>query len=187
MSFRKDFRNFTNMTQISEELIWIISGVVLIVAEFILPGMVAVFLGSAAILVGLMIHYHLISGFAQTLGAWFALSTLLILTVRQIASNFFLSDSTNKYTEEDEAAIGQIVKVSEAIHSDSSKGRIRFQGTDWPARTLQGTLRKGSHAVIKYRDNISWVVEAADQEKQKFVSRNNSKNISHKKTEGTPK
>ena len=175
------------MTQISEELMWILSGVVLIVAEFILPGMVTVFLGSAAILVGLMIHYHLISGFVQTFGAWFALSTLLILTVRQVASKFFLSDSTNKYTEEDEAAIGQIVEVSEAIHSDSSKGRIRFQGTDWPARTLQGTLRKGARAVIKYRDNISWVVETVEQEKPKLFSRKKSKNISNKKSKGTPK
>jgi membrane protein implicated in regulation of membrane protease activity len=150
------------MTLTSEELTWIISGIALIVFEFILPGMVSVFLGSAAIGVGLMIHYHVIHGVAQSFGAWFGLSTFLILTVRQIAAKFFLSDSEYKYTEEDDAAIGEIVEVSETIHSEDSKGRIRFQGTDWPARTLQGTIRNGSRAVIKYRDNISWVVEIAE-------------------------
>jgi len=145
------------MTQ--EEILWMGTGIILVILEFILPGLVAVFLGSAAILVGLMIHFDIIHGVIQSFGAWFGLSIFLILTIRQIAARFLLSDSTYKYTEEDEAAIGQIVNITETIHSNNSNGRIRFQGTDWPARAVKGTIKKGDHAIIKYRDNISWVVE----------------------------
>lgn len=152
------------MTFTWEELYWILSGIILIFFEFILPGMVSVFLGGAAIIVGFMIHFHLVHGAVQSFGVWFGLSIFLILSVRQVAAKFFLSDSEYKYTEEDVAAIGQIVEVSDTIHSADSQGRIRFQGTDWPARTLQGTIRKGARAVIKYRDNISWVVEVVDKE-----------------------
>jgi membrane protein implicated in regulation of membrane protease activity len=151
------------MSMTPEELYWIGFGIALIILEFVLPGLVSVFLGGAAILVGLMIHFNWIHGWVQMLGAWFALSTFLVLTIRQLAARFLLSDSQYKYIEEDADAVGKIVDVIDTIHSADSRGRIRFQGTDWPARTLEGTIRKGSRAVIKYRDNISWVVEPCDE------------------------
>jgi len=131
----------------------------LIILEFFLPGLVSVFLGIAAILTGIIIYLQWISGIVQTLGAWMALSVFLILTVRQVVAKFWPPDSEYKYTEEDADAVGQIVEVSKTIHSSHSEGRIRFQGTNWPARCIEGTIKKGSHAVIKYRDNISWVVD----------------------------
>jgi len=158
-----------------EELLWIVPGIVLVVMEFFLPGLVSVFLGTAAILVGLLLHYNILHGVVQSFGAWFILSTLLILTVRRLAARFFLSDSAFKYTEEDDAAIGQVVEVSETIHEDNSGGRIRFQGTDWPARTLSGTLKKGSMAVIRYRDNISWVVDILDKNAPEASAKNTRK------------
>lgn len=151
------------MTWSPEEISWIVSGAVLVLIEFIIPGMVSVFLGCAAVIVGLMLHFNWINGTIQALGSWFALSTFLILTVRQIASRFFLSDTHYKYTEEDSDAIGQIVDVTETIHSSKSDGRIRYQGTDWPAHSMGKTIKKGKQAVIKYRDNISWVVEPYEE------------------------
>lgn len=149
-----------------EAWIWIISGIVLIFLEIILPGLVSVFLGIAAVIVGLLVNFHWIEGIIYSFGVWFAISTLLILTVRQLVARFFLSDSEYKYTEEDADAVGKVVDVIDTIHPENSRGRIRFQGTDWPARTLKGTIRKGSHAIIKYRDNISWIVESSAEERK---------------------
>lgn len=143
----------------TEVLIWITAGIILIFLEFILPGLVSVFLGISALCVGLMIHFGWISGPLQTFGIWMALSILLIMTIRQLAAKFYLSDEEYNYQEEDDEAVGKEVDVTETIRPTDSKGRIRFQGTDWPARSTEDVIRKGGKAVITSRDNISWIVK----------------------------
>lgn len=143
--------------------IWIGAGIAMMLLEFLLPGLFAVFLGTAAVITGILIHFHVFADIVQALVFWMGCSMFLLLTIRPLAARFFLSDEEHRYTEEDETAVGQVVTVIETVHTNDTTGRIRFQGTDWPARSADSTIEKGSHAIIKYRDNISWVIEKYDK------------------------
>jgi membrane-bound ClpP family serine protease len=57
----------------------------------------------------------------------------------------------------------QIVEVTEPVNAFDNSGRIRFQGISWQARSDEGKLEAGSKAKIKYRDNLTWIVEAIDE------------------------
>jgi len=146
----------------TEVWIWIGVGTVMIFLEFLLPGLFVVFLGSAAIITGFLIHFHVLNEIVQSLIFWMGLSMFLLLTIRPLAARFFLSDEEYRYTEDDDHAVGQVVTVTKTVNPDDTTGRIRYQGTDWPARSVNSSIEKGSHAVIKYRDNISWVIDKYD-------------------------
>ena len=142
----------------NEIIIWLCAGVILIISEFLLPGLVSVFLGISALLVSLLIYLRLLNGVIESLTLWFIISVFLLLTIRQIAARLLPSESEFKYFGEDVEALGKIVEVVDDLTATDTRGRIRFQGTDWPARTDSGIIKKGAKAIIKYRDNISWVV-----------------------------
>lgn len=143
-------------------LFWVITGGILIVLELLLPGLVVVFLGSAALIVGWLLYMNWVDGWMQATTAWFIISIFLILTVRQLLAKLLPSNSEKKYSDEDIVAIGAIVPVTANIYPGKTDGRIRYQGTDWPARSEKTSILTGHSAKIRYRDNISWVVESAE-------------------------
>jgi membrane protein implicated in regulation of membrane protease activity len=71
----------------------------------------------------------------------------------------------------------QIVDVIEDINEDDNSGKIRFDGTSWRARSLDGTIKAGEKVRIRYRENITWIVEAVGvKEPSKEQLRNLNKN-----------
>lgn len=95
--------------------------------------------------------------------AWFVTSLGLILLMRPLLRRYGGGDSFFKLADEDFEAMDQIVDVIEPISAEDNSGRIRFQGISWQARTIEGSLPRGSKARIKYRDNVTWIVEPLDE------------------------
>ena len=54
--------------------------------------------------------------------------------------------------------IGKRAIVVEPI-TRRAPGRIRFQGTTWPAKSLGKSFRVGDHVLIAALDNITMIVE----------------------------
>jgi membrane protein implicated in regulation of membrane protease activity len=138
--------------------IWLLGGGLLIVLELFLPGLISGFFGIAAIFVALLRWTGLLSGMMESFVVWIITSAVLLLTVRQLALKWFPAERSFSLTDEDVEAVGQIVDVIEDV-GISKQGRIRFQGTTWPAVTKEGTLIAGSRAKLLYRDNLVWVIE----------------------------
>mgnify|MGYP001557478876 CR=1 FL=1 len=139
--------------------IWTIGGVVLIVLEIFLPGLVVLFFGVSAIIVGALFWIGLLTGMVNAIITWFILSVASVLILRRFLVKIFPSDSNYQYIEEDVDAIGTVVEVIEDVNETSDTGRISYNGTSWQAKTKSGAIEAGKKAKILYRDNISWIIE----------------------------
>jgi membrane protein implicated in regulation of membrane protease activity len=110
--------------------LWLIGGVVLLIAEVIAPGFFLVFVGAAAIATGLFtILFGL--GFAPQL-ALFALYALLAVALgrrfystRSVSTDPLLNDRAGRL-------LGKTVTVVTAV--DEHNGRVRVGDSEWSAR-----------------------------------------------------
>jgi membrane protein implicated in regulation of membrane protease activity len=111
---------------------WLIGGVVLLIAEVIAPGFFLIFIGAAAIVTGLLTLAVSLAVALQL--AVFAV--LAFLAVRIIGRRFYASryDYTSDPLLNDRVArlLGKVVVVVQAV--DSHGGRVRVGDSEWSAR-----------------------------------------------------
>ena len=136
-------------------------GVLLMLLETLVPGGIAFFLGIGGIVIAALRAVGLVIDPVTAFFGWVFLSTALTIVLRPLALRYFGGSASVGLTDEDADAIGQVVTVEQPMDEDTT-GRIRFRGATWDARTIDGTLPEGASAKILYRDNLTWIVEAAD-------------------------
>lgn len=112
--------------------LWLIGGVVLLIAEVIAPGFSLIFIGAAAIVTGLI---ALVTGFGVVLQlGLFAI--LAFLAVKIGGRSFYAAryDHTShpELNRPEQRLLGRIVTVSQAV--DSNGGRVRLGDSEWSAR-----------------------------------------------------
>lgn len=140
-------------------LVWLIVGLVLIVGEAVIPGLVAVFLGVAAVLVAGLRYVGLIDGLIASVFAWMGLSVGLTLSLRGFARRLLPAEISRGQINEQISALGALVDVLVDVREDETSGRIRYQGTTWPATSTVGIIPKGARARLIARENLAWIVE----------------------------
>jgi membrane protein implicated in regulation of membrane protease activity len=112
--------------------VWLIGGVILLIAEVIAPGFSLIFIGAAALVTGLL---TLLTGFgvALQLGLF---AILAFLAARVLGRRFYASryDYTADPHLNDRVArlLGKVVVVVEPV--DSHGGRVRVGDSEWSAR-----------------------------------------------------
>jgi membrane protein implicated in regulation of membrane protease activity len=149
-----------SMQYLNNYLYWLIGGAVLILLEFLVPGLVVVFLGLGALLTGGVLYLGWISEPVALL-AFFAFSSIVMLaTLRRLIMRFYPSDSERVEADEDKLLIGQKATAISTIYPTDFSGRIRFSGTTWSARSERGVIPEGTAVVIVGRENIHFVVRA---------------------------
>ena len=112
--------------------LWLIGGVVLLIAELIAPGFFLMFIGAAAIATGLL---SLILPLGVALE--FALFAILAIVISRVGGRYAYSykyeHSTDPFLNNRVARLlGETVVVVEAV--DASSGRVRVGDSVWPAR-----------------------------------------------------
>src|SRR3954452_1420558 len=120
------------MNGIEPGWLWLIGGVILLIAEVIAPGFSLIFIGAAGIATGLL---SLALGLPVTLQlASFAI--LAFLAVRLVGRRFYASryDYSADPLLNDRAGrlLGKVVVVVQAV--DSHSGRVRVGDGEWSAR-----------------------------------------------------
>ena len=139
---------------------WIVAGATMILLELFLPGMVLGFLGSSALIVAALIWLGWIETLISALTTWFILSLVLLLSLRGLFLRFVGGRSERQSTDEEEDAYGTIVDVVERI-SPEQGGRIHYRDATWQAICHGRAIEAGEKAMLAYRENLVWVVEAA--------------------------
>ena len=112
--------------------LWLIGGVVLLIAEVIAPGFFLVFVGAAAIATGL---FALLFGLSLPLQlALFALYALLAVMVgkRVYANADAVGSSDPLLNDRSARLVGKVVTVVTAV--DEHSGRVRVGDSEWSAR-----------------------------------------------------
>jgi membrane protein implicated in regulation of membrane protease activity len=142
-----------------QDWIWWVFGVILILLEFILPGLVVVFLGLAALTVGVLEYFDLLTNLSYQILAWFIISIVYCLGLRMIVIKFYPSDTKKQNVDEDVDVIGMKAVVCKDIGKDLV-GRIRHGETTWPAESENDEMiSSGEEVIIVGRDNLTWIVK----------------------------
>ena len=111
--------------------IWLIGGVVLLIAEIIAPGFFLLFIGAAAMATGVFtILFDL--GLAPQL-ALFALYAIIALMVgRKVYANRDVNSADPMLNDRTARLVGKVVTVVNAV--DDHEGRVRVGDSEWSAR-----------------------------------------------------
>lgn len=139
-------------------LIWLIVGLALTLAEFVVPGFVIFFFGLGGLLNALLVWLlpHLTASIPVQILTWLALSAASLFGFRRYlarwfkGSRFIASDAETEF-------VGSTATVLERV-SPESPGRIEFRGTTWPAITFDRTFAPGEKVEILKRDGMKFIV-----------------------------
>ena len=151
--------------ELSSMLIWFYSGAVLMLLEFLLPGLVVVFVGLGAMTVALGLYYGWLSNPTEQLLVFFGSTLVYVFTLRIAIIRMYPSDTTKLDIDEDHATIGTVATVVEAINEYS--GRIMVGDSTWQARSAPGVyFSPGQQVEICGRDNITYSVKPVTETPQ---------------------
>jgi len=127
--------------------------------EFLVPGLVMVFVGLGALTVALGMHLGYIDEILQQFTTFFISSIIYLLTLRFLVLRFVPSVTRKENIDEDEEVMGSIVEIVADINSGEF-GRVEHSGSSWQARAEgDQTILKGEQVKIIGRDNITWIVQ----------------------------
>ncbi|WOT05496.1 NfeD family protein [Shewanella youngdeokensis] len=144
-------------------VIWSCIGIVLMLAEIILPGGIVILLGAACLVVALALGVGVVEGIVQSLTLWFIVSMVLLLLCRQLTQKLVGGDSHVGNTDEEFDIYNQLATVKQDIGPAQQTGRIEFQGSEWSALGDGSVILAGTQVRIICRDNIALVVEPIEE------------------------
>ena len=140
------------------ELIWFVIGLVLLLMEIALPGLVIFFFGIGAWVVSIACFITDISLDAQLL--LFLISSIFMLLIlrHRLKSLFYgFSSSRDNMSEDMQEYVGHAAIVTQEIRG-KVKGRVEFHGTNWDA-VADGNIPVGTDVEIMSKDNLTFKVK----------------------------
>jgi membrane protein implicated in regulation of membrane protease activity len=138
--------------------LWMIGGVLLLIAEVVAPGFFLLFIGAAAIAAGVFTLLFDLAVPGQL--ALFALySFIAVLAGRRFYAVPSTENSDPHLNDRSARLVGKVVTVVEAV--DAHSGRVRVGDSDWSARG--GPAAPGERVRISGVDGNCLKVEAERQ------------------------
>lgn len=147
------------------EIVWFLIGLLLLVLEFIIPGLIISFFGVGAIIVALICILADISVNAQLL-IFIVSSVLMLLLLRKWFTNLFMGWSKSKQAPDRDVDdfIGHRALVIKPIEQNL-KGKVEFKGTRWDAVSDQ-SIPEGAPVQIISKDSITLNVKPIETEEE---------------------
>jgi inner membrane protein len=138
-------------------MVWFLIGLVLIVSEFAIPGLVIIFFGLGAWAAALALLAIQMSLFFQiVIFLVVSITSLLVLRKRFMA----VAEQTPDLTDE---FIGKTAEVEERVKK-GAYGKVKFKGTLWKAETVSDqVLEKGALVKIVGYESIILKVEPVSE------------------------
>lgn len=138
--------------------IWLIIGLLMLVAELVSVVLVFVFFAVGALLTAMLASFGILSDLNSQLFAFSLISVLSLVFLRKQAQK--LLENRGKHTEYNEYA-GETAMVIKDIPA-RGEGKIYYRGAEWIARSATETLiEAGSKVIIRTTDGIKLIVEEA--------------------------
>ena len=144
---------------LTPEIIWFLVGLVLLILEFILPGLIIAFFGVGAWIVALVCLITEI-GINTQLIIFIISSVLSLLCLRKWLKGIFLGHAVSRQNlkENLDEFIGQKAVVKEKI-APKAGGKVEFHGTNWLAQADE-EIAEGAMVQIIGKDNITLKVKS---------------------------
>lgn len=145
----------------SWEIIWMILGFLLLIAEMFTVTFFIMWFGISALFTAL-VSWLWIDSFTLQLLIFAIVSFLLVLFTRKLA-NKMSGEPSRKITQDE--IIGKTGVVTETILSDNSKGLVKMNGQVWRAVSEKGVeIERGKTVVVKRLYGVKIYVEEIEQE-----------------------
>lgn len=137
--------------------LWLLVGVLLVLAEFFAPGVIIVFFGVGAILTA----FTTWAGWTTEIGSQAAMFTvtslLLLFGLRRFVTKWFVGSSSGSSGANDEDFVGREARVITALPGRSGDGIVEIKGTNWKARS-EGPIPAGATVIIERREGLTFYV-----------------------------
>lgn len=125
---------------------WIIAGLALVIAEFAVSGLVVIFFGIAALLVGCLKFLGLLDDTAWELTLFAMTSLLLLVFVRRVINDKLMGTERQRQGEEDSAGlVGARATVAEAFSNGVGTVVLSGRPLAGPVRSPPASGRHGAH------------------------------------------
>lgn len=135
--------------------IWLIVGLIMLLAELVSIMLVFVFFAIGALLTSLLAFMGVLPTTESQILAFSAISLISLLVLRKHARRLLERTSDSEYTE----FVGETAMVIKDI-PERGEGKIYYRGAEWKAHaTNQGFIPAGSKVVIKKTEGIVLLVE----------------------------
>ncbi|WP_304639813.1 NfeD family protein [Pseudomonas sp.] len=138
---------------------WLVLGFLLLISEVVAPGVVAVFFGVGALVVGVLTYFGVIESLPAQL-LWFALISLAALFgLRKHFKRYLRGDVSNKADPGPDR--GDLVGARVLVLTDFNQGggRIQLNGAKWDAES-DDPLKAGDSAWVVSNKGILLTVSA---------------------------
>lgn len=146
------------MESISNELLWFLFGLVLMLSEIVTPGFVLIFFGIGAWIISLLLWLGVPISFTSQLFIFLITSILLLIVFRRFGNKYF----KGKISKPDIAGSIDDIKGERAIAlSDIDPaigGKVEFHGTLWNAESVVA-IEKGASVEVLERNNLTLKVK----------------------------
>lgn len=136
---------------------WIIFGLILVIAEFALSGLVTIFLGLAALLVGALVFLGVLENPVWEITLFAGLSLLLLVFARRYLRDRLFGRETQGINSDDSAGLVGARATVEGTF-DKGIGTVRYRGARWQAQSSQ-PLSDGQMVRIIRHDGL-WLTVA---------------------------
>ncbi len=140
-------------------VVWFLAGLLLILSEFMIPGVILVFFGVGAWLAALGAWLGVTPGLGAQLILFAVTSVLLLVFLRRRFREGFLGKVSEQGLAVDniDGEVGGVVIVLEDMQP-GGKGRVEYKGAAWQA-LCEAPLHKGDRAVITAHEGITLIIK----------------------------
>lgn len=139
---------------------WLILGALLILSEFFLTGIVAVFFGIGAVLVGILTAIGLIDSLPEQITVFSVLSIAALLFARDRIKVWFRGKVSERWDGDKDLLFSRGERATVSRNFVDGVGTVRLSGTDWTAESDDPDLTEGATVWITGHRGITLKVSA---------------------------
>ncbi len=147
------------------DMIWAVTGIILIFIEFFIPGLVIIFFGVGALITALL-RFLIGTSFSVPLQllTFMITSVFLLIILRRYMKKIFKGKMESENGSENfNIEIGRIVPVVEYIQNGEIGGKVKYQGTIWSAQS-EDSIPPGESVEIIGSKNLTLIVKKIKRE-----------------------
>ena len=141
-------------------VIWIVTGAILVLVEFLVSGFIVVFFGLAAIITGLAIGLGVPGDGGIPYAIFALLSLILLLFARKQMKRWFQGDVVGAQLDEiDKEFIGESVEIISGFdHESPGYGIVSYRGANWNAKSDTRFHTQGTRVSVIGRSSTTLII-----------------------------
>jgi len=149
---------------IEQSWFWLILGALLVLSEFFITGIVAIFFGIGAILVGIATALGLLDSLPEQVIVFSVLSVGALLFARDRIRIWFRGKVSDRWDGDKDLIATRGKRVTVSRDFSDGVGLVRLSGADWKAECDDGDLREGDTAWVIGHRGITLLVSSSRNE-----------------------